>query len=354
MGLDHESSPDIKSKGKKVRNDEAFSRSIIEHRNRVSAAKPMSEPADVPYKDALLPLSPSKKIPTRVYRPYSLRDKNTLLPTIFYVPGTAFVASEIAFTNIICSHLAKKSGCQLIVINHSLAPENQFPYGLYEAYATLKFLLSSPSSLYHIDKQKNILVGYSSGGNIAASMALKASLDNLPLSRQMLISPIVDLSRSLRAFRDDFEEMDTTITESFVEWFLELYVPSGINKQNKWLSPFFQTDNTCRKLPPTDIVFAEFDRFRSDAEAYYSKLSTCGVPVSEFMINNEDHSFLWYKLEIVKTLGNRINYVFNESISASLRNSNMMIFINPNKSEISEDLENAELQVVEQKIRSKL
>jgi acetyl esterase len=283
-----------------------FTRSITEHRIKVNTAKPLSEPARVPHKDIQATLRTGTSIPIRLYRSQKMYAS---YPTIFYVPGTAFVAKEIAFTDVICSNIAEKSNCQVIVINHRLAPEDQFPHGLDDAYYLLKLIIKSPNSSFNIDKNKIAIIGYSSGGNFAASMSAFGKAEGLPIARQILISPLLDLSRSLKDFKE-FEDKDTTINEPFVEWFLKLYLPEGINLKTPLLSPFWQEESELRGLPPTDIIFAENDRFRSDSEAYHAKLMQAGVNTYKMVVPGEDHSFLWYNGRVVADIGSRIKIAF--------------------------------------------
>lgn len=305
-----------------------FKRSIIEHRERLYAAKPLAQPAEVFHFDILVPLKKDVKIPARIYRPNSHLSK---YPTIFYVPGTAFVAQETVFTEVICSHLAEKSKAQVIVINHRLAPEDQFPKGLNDAYGVLQFFLGTPESVFKIDQSRVVMIGYSSGGNFAASMAIRAKMRGIPIAKQILISPLTDLSRSLQDFKEKFEDKDTVITNAFVEWFLNLYLPEGMNHKNPWVSPFFHQENHLKGLPSTDIIFAEYDRFRSDAEGYYEKLKKADVSINRFMIENENHSFLWYKLEIIEKIGTAIQLGFGlQSIDRPKLNAlNHLYFIKP-------------------------
>ena len=243
----------------------------------------------------------------QIYRPKHIKPP---YPTLFYVPGTAFVAREIAFTEMICTHLADNSKSQVIVINHCLAPEDKFPRGLDDTYNVLKFSIRELESSFHIDKSKIAIIGYSSGGNFAASMVIQSKEDGLPIARQILISPLVDLSRSLQDFKTNFENKDTAITETFVEWFLNLYLPEGVNLNNPWLSPFWNKPTSFQGLPPTDIIVAEYDRFRSDSQAYYEKLVEAGVDTYSSVVSGEDHSFLWHRLEVVEAIGNRIKIAF--------------------------------------------
>lgn len=270
--------------------------SIMEHRERLAAARPMLNPANVPFLDVLVPVQDDVKIPVRTYVP---KGQKGALPTIFYIPGTAFIAAEIKFTHVICSHLCEMSKCQVIVINHRLAPENQFPKGYQDAYDVFKFFIQEMPDRYLIDKNRIAIAGYSSGGNFAATMALQARKEGIAVAQQVLISPIVDLSRSLKGF-EEYERQDKAISEEFINFFLKLYVPENKNLKDPVLSPFWAKAEEVKNLPQTAIILARYDRFRSDAEYYYMKLLDAGVKAERFEAEAEDHSYLWYKLEVVE------------------------------------------------------
>jgi acetyl esterase len=277
--LKHEQSPKAMSNQEK-KSKGIFDYSILEHRERLAKATPMNQAADVSFIDSLIQLKKKNiKIPVRTYIPPHHQNSKQRIPTLFYIPGTAFVAGEIEFTRVVCSHLCKLTGCQVIVINHRLAPENQFPEGVQDVYEVIQFFLKEAPGGY-IDPKRIAIAGYSSGGNIAALVSTTAGRNALYFNRQVLISPIVDLSRSLSDFQD-FENKDLDISNDFVNWFLELYVPEGLNRKDPTISPFWQKKEDTKKQPPTSIIWGEFDRFRSDAEGYFKKLQKAGVDVKK-------------------------------------------------------------------------
>lgn len=310
---------------------QGFNHSLTDHRAKVASLKAAASPADVFCKELLIPLQSDTQLPIRVYRPKNVTEP---LPTFFYVPGTGFVAWETAFTNVICSHIAEKAHCQVIAIYHRLAPENRFSVGYKDAYRILRAILQTPENFFKIDRHGIALGGYSSGGNLAALMAIQAKKAKLPIRYQALISPIVDLSRSLTHIGkykhlETFQDKDIAVTEEFVRWVIKLYLPDDIDPSNPSISPFWQSNASIKGLPPTDIIYGEFDRCRSDAEAYGEKLKAEHVSVNSLMFNGEDHSFLWYKMEVIETIANRLKYVFgNHSIPRPLsQDKHQILFI---------------------------
>lgn len=343
--------PDSKeSEGQKSR--AILNLSIVEHRDRLAAAQPMLNPANVPFFDMLLPVKDHVKIPIRLYVP---KGKKGPLQTVFYIPNTAFIASEIKFTHVICSHLCEKSQCQIVVINHRLAPENQFPKGYQDAYNVFKYFMQEMPENYLIDKHHVAIAGYSSGGNFAATMALQARKEGINVVQLVLASPIVDLSRSLRGF-EDYEKQDKAISEEFVNFFLKLYVPESANLKDPVLSPFWEKKEEVRHLPRTAILLAQYDRFRSDAEHYYTKLKEDGVAVERFVACGEDHSYLWYRLEVVEKIADIITTAFKPEPIRSLSPKHRFVDLTPGipKPQHKKD-EHAEVEAISQETpRSKL
>lgn len=315
--------------GKDTKNDK---QSLIKHRADVAGLKAqLSAAADISCKELLIPLNRETQLPIRIYRPKS--DTRGPLPTFFYVPGTGFVAWETSFTDVICSHIAEKAHCQVIAIYHRLAPENKFPAGYKDAYRIMKALLQASSRAFEIDHHNVGLGGYSSGANLAALMAIQSMKAKLPIRYQALVSPIIDLSRSLRVSEKykhlkEFEDRDQAITEEFTRWVLDLYLPEDINRKEPYISPFWQDNKRIRELPPTDIIYGEFDRTRIDSTAWEEKLKSENVPVASFMFDKEDHSLIWHRIEVIETIAQRLKQVFGtEPIPRSLADKHRMITI---------------------------
>jgi len=279
-----------------------FKHSIHQHRDKVNQLQPdVSEP--IHYQQHIpIKISVDFSLVISIYRPEHIEPP---YPTIFYIPGTAFVADEFVFTELICSHIAKQSRCQVIVLRHRLAPEYPFPAGLNDIYHLLHGIVQH-ENYFNIDKHHMVIMGYSSGGNFAATMTCYLPSTIPPFQRQILICPILDLSRKLTAYKNDFENQDHIIKDNFVDWFVRLYLPENVSPQHPLVSPSWNSIEQVKNSPPTDIVFGEIDRFRSDAEHYYLTLVQAQVTAFRLMITQADHSFLWFKLTVAQAIGARV------------------------------------------------
>lgn len=271
--------------------------SVILHREKIAAYVPLFKPAEVPYSEALIAIDGGKiNIPVGVYTPLNTQAP---YPTLFYIPGTAYVAQETKFTHLICSHICLRAKYQIVAIKHRLAPEYTARDAFQDCYQVMKTALKSPHYKVGIDHSKVAVSGYSSGGNIAALIALQARKENIPIIAQILFSPLVELGRRLKTHMH-FEQKDSDISEEFVHWFLSLAFPSGTNTRDPLVSPFWAEIEDLKQLPTTAIVWAENDRFRSDAEAYYKKIYDVGVYAKNFMVHGDNHAYLWRNLEVIE------------------------------------------------------
>lgn len=321
-------------------NKSIFCRALLIHREKVLTAQPSLNLAEnIEIEDFTVPLSAEREMPARIFRP-KIKPENGLYPTLFYIPGTAFIAYENKFTNLFCSHIADLAQCQIIVLYHSLAPEFKFPQGYKDAVALFEYFVKTAPKSHKIDSNKVAISGYSSGGNFAALLAIYAKEKKIPFNRQILISPLVDLSRTISRLPDyhelrQYEEQDKAISPEFVAWFLDLYIPPNFDPKHPELSPFWQETKRVRQLPPTDIILAEYDRFRVDAEAYYTKLKLAGVDVSKVIINKENHAYVWHNLSTAQCVARQLKAAFNKSfVDRPLNNS--LIYVTPKKPNINE------------------
>ncbi|NNM58556.1 MAG: alpha/beta hydrolase fold domain-containing protein [Legionellales bacterium] len=280
--------------------------SLSDYRKMIADMKPPANALEgVTHSDTHIFFDKTVSILTRRYFPLQ---ETHLCPTIFYIPGNAFIASETLYSDMICSRLAEKSKSQVILIAPPLAPEHQAHKPISYTYRAFSWLLDH-AERFNIDKTKIALAGYSSGGNIAACIAIQALANKISFSMQILISPLTNLLRNSDTFCKE-EEQDEVISESYVNWFLNNYVPDRSQREDPSLSPSFEKLDNLRGLPQTLIYVSQFDRFRSDAEDYYSQLNQAGVTTHKQVFSKEkekmDHSYLWKDPNISSTIGNDV------------------------------------------------
>ena len=225
-------------------------------------------------------------------------------PTVLHFRGTGFNSPATYFAYITSSQLAVKSRCQIIEIEHRLAPEYPCPIGFEDAYECCQLIIKDHQKL-EIDITKIALCGYSSGGTFAASTAIQLKKEFF-LSFQILISPLTDLSRSLRKFKA-VEDCDC-FPDTLAQWFIDLYLQNKHDPRSHKISPYWSEDLV--NLPPTYILTAEYDRFRSDSECYLEKLIEHNIWTHKTLFKNENHMMYWKNIRVIETIAKQLQTAF--------------------------------------------
>jgi acetyl esterase len=263
----------------------------------------MGQPSNAENISFSLQISNGTRLPVEIFRPNNSTDK--YYPTIFHIPGSGFNTLIPHFAFVTCSQLAEHSGCQVIVINHRLAPENYFPKGQDDALEVFCTLMENAKSL-QIDSNKVALSGYSSGGTYAAWIANQKSYGQISKIKHLfLISPVVDLSGFMVRTEEKTEMNDHVVSEHFVKGMKEFYLyrMKTLRDFNPKLSPIFATIKGDH--PSTDILFGDTDRFLSDAKNYSLKLKEKTKVVSK-SFDNTCHNGFWHNIEMIRFISRRV------------------------------------------------
>ncbi len=286
---------------------EVFSRPVSKHRKVVAELRPSFSVKEVFFRDYGT---------CAIYRPPI--EITSPLPTVLYIAGNAFVASETGYTHNICSRIVGLTGYQVILLKHRLAPEFKAPIPFEDIKCTVNKLLLGLGNPFNIDKGRVAICGYSSGGNLAALLTIYAKKNHLPIAHQVLISPLTDLSQTLNGF-ERCENEDTAISQAFVDSFLKLYIPEKMAANNPTISPYWSDERDLQGLPPTDILLGEFDRFRKDAEKYAKRLMEEKNMVYLFKVKTGNHGSWWHNPGIIEVVAQRLRLsIGTESIPRSL------------------------------------
>jgi len=226
----------------------------------------------------------------RLYTPAPTYKNN--MPLLLYFPGGGFIANDLGTNHVPCSHIAAQSGFQVITVHYKTAPEHPFPQGLRESYAMVDWLFEHAEKM-ELDPKKISIGGDSSGGNFAAlGTHYAVNEKKYQVHRQILISPATDLSRHLQQFKTEYEDYDLLLSDALVERAYDLYVPETQERQSPKISPYYIETQKLGNLPPTLILCGEYDRLRSDTEAYAEKLKKAGVMVTKKIYSGQTHAFL--------------------------------------------------------------
>ncbi|HJN51185.1 MAG: alpha/beta hydrolase [Pseudomonadales bacterium] len=207
-------------------------------------------------------------VPIRIYRP-SLEEN---LPCLVYFHGGGWVIGDLETHDVPCRLLAKESGCVVIAVDYRLAPEHPFPAPLDDCYQATEWVTNN-AALLNIDKNKIAVGGDSAGGNLAASVCIRARDEGGPkLVHQLLIYPVTDIAMDTESYNSNADGY--MLTRESMVWFWNHYVGDKFD-DSPLASPLKTADLS--NLPTATVLTAEFDPLRDEGEAYGENLKSAGV-----------------------------------------------------------------------------
>ncbi|MBW5421431.1 alpha/beta hydrolase fold domain-containing protein [Streptomyces sp. BG9H] len=229
---------------------------------------------------------PTAPLTLRVYRPKS--ESEGPLPVLMYFFGGGWVVGSLDTSDAICRALAGKVPCVIVSVGYRLAPEHPFPAAIDDCYAAVKWVGENASQLGG-DSARIGLAGDSSGGNLAAAMALMARDEKGPaIAAQVLVYPPMANDAVTKSMSDNKDPMFFNAHSS--EWFWSRYLSEPADGDSPYASPLKAADHS--GLPPTLMMTAEFCPLHDEGEAYADALSRAGVPVEYHRYADLPHGFL--------------------------------------------------------------
>lgn len=253
---------------------EALDAVLIEERPR---------PIDAAVTDYRIPAD-GGEVRLRAYVP----DTANAQPVVLYFHGGGWVRGNIETHDDLCRRLQQATGWSIVSVDYRLAPENPFPTPHEDAYAVLEWVASYPD-LINADTDSIIVAGDSAGGNLAASVALRArDMDGPSILGQVLLYPITNYAFDTDSYEENAD--GPLLTRIGMEWYWDQYLPTPLYGMHPYASP--TKASTHDGLPPAIVVTAGFDPLRDEGAAYANTLADAGVYVDHIHYDDMIHAFL--------------------------------------------------------------
>jgi acetyl esterase len=228
---------------------------------------------------------PGGPLRIRIYHP----QPDEILPIVIYYHGGGWIMGDLDSHDNICRSIAARANTVVISPEYRLAPEYSFPAAFEDACAAMIWARRE-AALIGGDAQRLAVAGDSSGGNLAAAVALKYRNNReYPITCQVLIYPVLNLSSFDTSSYRDFDS-GFFLTHASMLRFREMYVPDSGLWNNLYVSPAVADDLV--GLPPAYIITAEIDVLRDEGEAYAARLQKTGVPMAHKRYQGVIHGFL--------------------------------------------------------------
>jgi acetyl esterase/lipase len=207
------------------------------------------------------------------------------------VHGGGHVLGAAAQDDPVLQHLVARSGCVAVAVEWRRAPEDPYPAALHDAYAALRWMVAAP----WVDDERLVVGGASSGGGVAAGLALLArDRAEIALAGQVLVYPMLD-DRQLTASSVEVRDPRLWNDDSNrIGWAAYLSGVDGTAGGDGAVVPGYAAParaSDLRGLPPTWLATGELDLFRDEDIGFAARLYAAAVPTELHVYPGAVHGF---------------------------------------------------------------
>ena len=215
-------------------------------------------------------------VPVRIYRPTETPTGGALV----YLHGGGWALGSLRSHDMLCRALAAHSGQTVISVDYRLAPEHPFPAAIDDAWSVTRW---SAQRWDHV-----AVGGDSAGGQLAASVALRARDAGLELRLQVLIYPVTNHAFETASYAA-FNDLGA-LTQAEMRWFWGTYLSGPDQTPAVDHSPLQATSFS--GLAPALVITAECDPLRDEGDAYADRLRAAGVATVHSRYAGMFHGFI--------------------------------------------------------------
>lgn len=208
-------------------------------------------------------------------------------PVLLWFHGGGWTVGTIEESDTTCRSLCRRAEAIVVCPEYRLAPEHRFPAGAEDCHAVTAWVAEHAAAL-GADGSRLAVGGDSSGGNLAAAVALLARERGPRLSFQLLVYPVVGLPGDGRASYEEYAD-GHFLTRAGMDWFAEQYAAGPADLVHPLFSPLRADDLT--GLPPALVIGAECDPLYDEGVEYAARLSDAGVPCVHSRYDGQIHAF---------------------------------------------------------------
>lgn len=212
------------------------------------------------------------RVPVFLYRPGP-----GPLPVHVHLHGGAFLVRYPAMDDWWCRYVAAMAGVVVANVDFEVAPRVAYPVAQHQAHDVAAALASDGTPVS--------VGGFSSGGGLAASVALQArDSGSFTPTLQVLGIPALDLSA------EPHDGAPGMLSADLRRLVRRVYLPDPASRLEPYASPLLAEDLT--GLPAAVVMTAERDVLRAEGDAYAHRLRASGVRVVHDVTPGVDHYYL--------------------------------------------------------------
>ena len=207
---------------------------------------------------------------------------------LFLIHGGGYVVGNYMDNLVYACDASRELGITILSPAYGLGPENPFPSGINDLYASWQWVLENANSM-NINKDKIVVGGISAGGGIAAGLIQKIHDEGgtQPVA-QLLIYPMLDDRVAIDSELTDRSHRVWNNASNYFGWKSYLGKEPGSDFV-EYSVPGRRTDLS--GLPPAWIGVGTADLFLDEDRDYAKRLKEAGVEVSYIEVAGGIHAF---------------------------------------------------------------
>lgn len=236
------------------------------------------------------------KMKARLYWDSREENLDNLRPVMVWFHGGGWLSGDINQDDTICRRFALMNNFVVANIEYRLSPENVYPAATDDAYAALRWV-GEHIARYGGDINRVILAGESSGGHLAAALAVKYFESNLgdlkvTLKSLLLVYPPLDYTSTTY---QPLSNVTAMLPLGHIEFMRRTFI--GYNNDGNSLindyifAPMNAPNHILKQFPPTVLILAKHDVLAAEGIRFGEKLKNLGVEVVSSMYNSSIHIF---------------------------------------------------------------
>lgn len=208
---------------------------------------------------------------------------------LVWMHGGGFVLGQAELNDLLCRQIVDATGASVVSVDYRLAPETRAPGLLHDCYAALQWVHGNADDL-EIDTRRIAVGGLSAGGGLAASLSILArDLDEIPISFQLLVYPMLDDRTGTTTAPDPYVgEFVWTPSDNRFGWTAHLGCePGGDVPATSAAARVASVEG----LPPAFIAVGSLDLFLHEDVDYAIRLLRAGIPTELHVYPGAIHAF---------------------------------------------------------------
>lgn len=231
---------------------------------------------------------------------------------ILYIHGGGYVFGAADQAEAKLSAWCEDLNVFIVSVDYRLAPEHPFPAGLFDCFATLKWLANSTSK-NEFNFSQIAVVGDSAGGGLAAGLCLYArDHSDIEIAFMGLVYPMIDHTNIKPADKDNADTLLWSRANNKFGW--EAYLGKHIDKEMlQYAAP--ATATNLSNLPPCYITVGDQDLFYQENQQFAEDLKSANIETNIDVYAGGFHGFATVAPEAA------ISKRFNKNLFTALRNA---------------------------------